>query len=149
MASSTSPTSLKSPLFRLWFWPVAACAVSTGVVCAAALLGPGGWSAAAALAGAAVMVGTLAGAAALALLAGSSAGDVSFLVLGVSVLRATAAVLAGLLARGAAGADARAFWVSFLLVMGCVMAAEVWAAARVLAGEAPGRDVPSKEVRQA
>lgn len=58
--------------------------------------------------------------------------DPGFAVVGGSIFRATAGVLAGLLIRSAADATPRPFWLAFLVVIAAVMAAEVAVSWRLL-----------------
>lgn len=142
MTVPTEPSPI-TPLVKtmggalLWGW-----AVGSVLSCVGAWAVSPGAGAAAVLAAGAVLVGTVGGLATLLLGATWTAADRSFLILGSSIFRATAAALSGLLVASASGAPDRTFWVLFLVIIGCVMTAEVAGAYRLLLTEPSG---PAKE----
>ncbi len=79
-----------------------------------------------------VLVGTVAGLAALGFGLGVRAVEPGFVVLGASIFRATAALLAGLIVQKVSVAPDRPFWLSFLMVIAAVMAVEVMVSRRLL-----------------
>ncbi len=79
-----------------------------------------------------VLVGTAAGLAALGFGLGVRAVEPGFVVVGASIFRAMAALLAGLVVQSVAAAPERPLWLSFLIVMAAVMAVEVIVTRRLL-----------------
>lgn len=107
-----------------------------GVATTLAVLG--GWAispdvaAAGVLGSGIVLVGTVAGLAALGFGLGVRAVEPGFVVLGASIFRAIAALFSGLIVQRVSVAPDRPFWLSFLIVIAAVMAVEVIVARRQL-----------------
>jgi len=87
---------------------------------------------AALLSAAPALAGLLAGWVALGIILGFKGVDGAIAIVGAGLIRLTLGTLAGLVARSATGVEDRPFWFAFLFILGCVMAAEVAAAHRLL-----------------
>jgi hypothetical protein len=84
------------------------------------------------VASAPALAGVVAGLGALAIIAGIKGVDASVAIVGAGLIRLILGTLAALVTRAAAGLEDRPFWFAFLFILGCVMAAEVAVAYRLL-----------------
>lgn len=115
----------------------AAWAVGAGAVVIGAWVISPDLAGSALLGGGIALVGTVAALAALAFALTIRGLEPAFAVLGASIFRAVAALFCGLFVQGASAAPDRPFWLSFLIVIGCVMAVEVAVSRRLLDRPSP------------
>lgn len=126
-------TLLKGMIFAL----PAAWAVGAGLVVIGAWAISPDLAGSALLGGGIALVGTVVALAALAFALSIRGIEPAFAVLGASIFRAIAALFCGLFVQSASAAPDRPFWLSFLIVIGCVMAVEVVVSRRLLDHPSP------------